>query len=73
MKRIYRNPYARRFDDDEAFEHVSYTQQERKTYDMEPTRVACPACPDGNEWDSNGPTGRACQTCDGKAYLEGAQ
>lgn len=30
----------------------------------------CPSCPDGNEWASNGPTGRACQTCGGKAYLE---
>lgn len=29
----------------------------------------CPACPDGNEWNSNGPTGRACRVCDGKAYL----
>lgn len=29
----------------------------------------CPSCPDGNEWNSNGPTGRACPTCKGKAYL----
>ena len=29
----------------------------------------CPSCPDGNEWNSNGPTGRACRTCGGKAYL----
>ena len=29
----------------------------------------CPSCPDGNEWSSNGPTGRACKTCGGKAYL----
>lgn len=27
----------------------------------------CPSCPDGNEWDSNGPTGRACKTCGGFA------
>lgn len=30
---------------------------------------ACPACPDGNEWNSNGPTGRACRTCGGKAWI----
>lgn len=29
----------------------------------------CPSCPDGNEWSSKGPTGRACKTCGGKAYL----
>ena len=29
----------------------------------------CPSCPDGNEWNSNGPTGRACPTCNGKAYI----
>ncbi len=29
----------------------------------------CPSCPDGNEWNSNGPTGRACPTCKGNAYL----
>lgn len=32
-------------------------------------RQACPSCPDGNEWDSNGPTGRMCRTCKGKAYI----
>ena len=31
--------------------------------------VPCPACPDGNEWDSNGPTGRACKVCGGHAEL----
>ena len=31
----------------------------------------CPSCPDGNEWDSNGPTGRVCQTCHGNAYIVG--
>lgn len=30
----------------------------------------CPACPDGNEWGANGPTGRACKTCGGNAYVE---
>ena len=35
----------------------------------EDRRQPCPACPDGNEWDSNGPTGRACQVCNGRAYL----
>ena len=29
----------------------------------------CPSCPDGNEWGVNGPTGRACKTCEGKAYV----
>lgn len=29
----------------------------------------CPSCPDGNEWNSNGPTGRACKTRNGKAYI----
>lgn len=29
----------------------------------------CFACPDGNEWSSNGPTGRACKTCCGYAIL----
>ena len=33
-------------------------------------RIPCPSCPDGNEWSRNGPTGRACPTCKGKAYLE---
>jgi len=25
----------------------------------------CPSCPDGNEWDRNGPTGKACSACGG--------
>ena len=29
----------------------------------------CPSCPDGNEWSINGPTGSACRTCGGKAYV----
>jgi hypothetical protein len=33
-------------------------------------RQACPSCPDGNEWSSTGPTGRACPTCKGLAYLD---
>ena len=33
-------------------------------------RIPCPSCPDGNEWSREGPTGRACQTCKGKAYIE---
>ena len=32
-------------------------------------RTACPSCPDGNEWGSNGPTGRACPTCKGNAFV----
>jgi len=32
-------------------------------------KTQCPSCPDGNEWDREGPTGRACQTCKGKGYL----
>lgn len=32
-------------------------------------RKQCPVCPDGNEWGANGPTGRACKTCGGKAYV----
>lgn len=32
-------------------------------------KQACPSCPDGNEWSSTGPTGRACTTCKGKAYI----
>ena len=36
-------------------------------------RQPCPSCQDGNEWNSNGPTGRACQTCHGKAYIVGAR
>lgn len=31
----------------------------------------CPACPDGNEWNSNGPTGRACPVCKGTALAPG--
>ena len=29
----------------------------------------CPSCPDGNEWDSSGPTGRACRICGGSAVI----
>ena len=29
----------------------------------------CPSCPDGNEWNSNGPTGRACPTCGGNGFI----
>ena len=29
----------------------------------------CPSCPDGNEWNSNGPTGRACRTCGGTSVI----
>lgn len=29
----------------------------------------CPSCPDGNEWSSEGPTGRACRTCKGYAVV----
>lgn len=33
-------------------------------------KIPCPSCPDGNEWNRDGPTGRACRTCGGKAYIE---
>jgi hypothetical protein len=33
-------------------------------------KYRCPSCPDGNEWGINGPTGRACKTCGGTAYIE---
>ena len=36
----------------------------------QPMRLPCPSCPDGNEWAADGPTGRACRTCGGKAYIE---
>ncbi len=29
----------------------------------------CPLCPDGSVWNSNGPTGRKCPACNGKAYI----
>jgi hypothetical protein len=32
-------------------------------------KTLCPSCPDGNEWGSNGPTGRACPTCHGNAFI----
>ena len=32
-------------------------------------KIACPACPDGNEWTRNGPTGRPCHNCNGRAYI----
>ena len=32
--------------------------------------IACPSCPDGYEWDENGPTGRACPVCEGIGYVE---
>jgi hypothetical protein len=31
--------------------------------------IPCPSCPDGNEWNSNGPTGRACPVCHGYAFI----
>lgn len=37
--------------------------------DDEEMRLPCPACPDGNEWGMNGPTGRACKVCGGNAYI----
>jgi hypothetical protein len=27
------------------------------------------ACPDGNVWDRNGPTGRACPLCKGEGVM----
>jgi hypothetical protein len=29
----------------------------------------CPACPDGNVWTANGPTGATCPVCRGYAVL----
>lgn len=31
--------------------------------------MACPSCPDGNEWTVEGMTGRACPTCGGHAAV----
>jgi hypothetical protein len=33
--------------------------------------VPCPACPDGQVWNSEGPTGRRCPVCKGRAVLGG--
>lgn len=35
----------------------------------------CPCCPDGNEWNANGPTGRVCKRCGGFAimHLDGSR
>lgn len=30
----------------------------------------CPNCPDGNVWDSNGPTCKVCPVCNGFAALK---
>ena len=30
----------------------------------------CPACPDGNVWNSNGPTGKRCPVCLGYAEVK---
>ena len=35
----------------------------------EQRRVKCPSCPDGQLWDSNGPTSDACLTCGGEAWI----
>lgn len=68
MKRIYRNRVIDR--SAHAYASVSRVQSDDDTYDMEDEmRLSCPSCPDGNEWSSNGPTGRACKTCGGKAYI----
>lgn len=32
-------------------------------------KSACPACPDGYVWTREGPTGEACPTCKGLAYI----
>jgi Zn finger protein HypA/HybF involved in hydrogenase expression len=31
--------------------------------------IPCPACPDGQVWTMNGPTGRTCPTCKGHAVI----
>lgn len=67
MRRIYRNRVIDR--DAPAFASVSYAQSDEETYDMDTMRQPCPSCPDGNEWSVEGPTGRACMTCGGKAYI----
>lgn len=33
------------------------------------TARACPSCPDGYVWTQDGPTGKTCPTCLGKAYI----
>ena len=30
----------------------------------------CPSCPDGQVWNSNGPTGKTCNTCNGHASVK---
>lgn len=37
----------------------------------EARRIKCPDCPDGQLWDSNGPTSDACLTCAGSAWVWG--
>ena len=32
-------------------------------------RVKCPDCPDGQLWNSKGPTNEACPTCGGDAFV----
>ena len=32
-------------------------------------KIPCPSCPDGNEWNREGPTGRACRVCQGNGYI----
>ena len=44
---------------------ITAEEAKAKVQDCKP----CPACPDGNEWGANGPTGRACRVCDGHAVL----
>jgi len=37
--------------------------------DDDMVRVPCPGCPDGNVWDSNGPTSECCPVCGGTAVI----
>ena len=37
--------------------------------EAELTRQKCPDCPDGQLWDSNGPTDLPCLTCEGTAFV----
>ena len=67
MRRIYRNKVIDK--DAPAYASVSYVHSDGETYDMDVMRLPCPACPDGNEWGMNGPTGRACRVCGGNAYI----
>lgn len=57
---------AEREREQERAEEVAPAHVERTSPNCRP----CPACPDGNEWSTDGPTGRACPTCAGFAVVK---